>query len=118
MSRLRRSRLHRPRNPEGERGRGFSYEEEDGTRIDEPEVIERIAELAIPPAWTEVWICPQANGHIQATGFDDADRKQYLYHQRWREHRDRDKFERMLEFADQAAGDAQAARRGPEACAG
>jgi DNA topoisomerase-1 len=81
------------------RGRGFSYVEEDGTAIDEPEVIERIAELAIPPAWTEVWICPQANGHIQATGIDDAGRKQYLYHESWREHRDRHKFERMLEFA-------------------
>lgn len=65
----------------------------------EPEVIERIAELAIPPAWTDVWICPEANGHIQATGLDDAGRKQYLYHRSWREHRDRRKFERMLEFA-------------------
>jgi DNA topoisomerase IB len=81
------------------RGRGFSYEDADGTRIEEPEVIERIAELAIPPAWKEVWICPDANGHIQATGLDDAGRKQYLYHQSWREHRDRAKFERMLEFA-------------------
>ena len=99
MPRLRRSDCTGPGIRRVRRGRGFSYEEEDGTRVDEPEVIERIAELAIPPAWTEVWICPQANGHIQATGFDAADRKQYLYHQRWREHRDRHKFERMLEFA-------------------
>ena len=99
MPRLRRSDCTSPGIRRLRRGRGFSYEEEDGTRVQEPEVVERIAELAIPPAWTEVWICPEANGHIQATGFDDAGRKQYLYHQRWREHRDRHKFERMLEFA-------------------
>jgi DNA topoisomerase-1 len=80
------------------RGRGFSYEEDDGTKVEDREVVERIAELAIPPAWKEVWICPHPNGHIQATGIDDAGRKQYLYHPRWREHRDRAKFERMLEF--------------------
>jgi DNA topoisomerase I len=81
------------------RGKGFSYEEEDGTRIGDVETIERIRELAIPPAWKEVWICPRPNGHIQATGLDDAGRKQYLYHQQWRESRDREKFDEMLLFA-------------------
>jgi DNA topoisomerase I len=81
------------------RGRGFSYHEEDGTPIRDREVLDRIAELAIPPAWVDVWICPHPNGHIQATGEDDAGRKQYLYHPVWREHRDREKFDHMLAFA-------------------
>jgi DNA topoisomerase IB len=55
--------------------------------------------LAIPPAWRDVWICPDVLGHLQATGVDAAGRKQYLYHPRWREHRDREKFERMTRFA-------------------
>jgi len=59
----------------------------------------RIRELAIPPAWTDVWICPDPHGHIQATGYDDAGRKQYLYHDSWREHRDRQKFQQMEDFA-------------------
>ena len=80
------------------RGRGFSYLEEDGTRIEDREVLERIRALAIPPAWEDVWICPDDHGHIQATGIDDARRKQYLYHERWRAHRDRQKFEQMAEF--------------------
>jgi DNA topoisomerase IB len=81
------------------RGRGFSYEEADGTTISDREVIERIRELAIPPAWKDVWICPQPNGHIQATGIDQAGRKQYLYHPRWRENRDREKYAEMERFA-------------------
>jgi DNA topoisomerase-1 len=79
-------------------GRGFRFTEEDGTKITDSAVLERIAELAIPPAWTEVWICSDPRGHIQATGQDEAGRKQYLYHRDWREHRDREKFEHMLEF--------------------
>jgi DNA topoisomerase IB len=67
--------------------------------VDSPEVLERIAELAIPPAWREVWICQDARGHLQATGIDAAKRKQYLYHERWRAHRDRRKFDSMLAFA-------------------
>jgi DNA topoisomerase IB len=67
--------------------------------VEDPETLARIEELVIPPAWRDVWICPHANGHIQATGYDDAGRKQYLYHQRWREHRDREKFESVLELA-------------------
>jgi len=61
--------------------------------------MERIRALAIPPAWEDVWICPHPRGHIQATGIDDAGRKQYLYHQQWRESRDREKFDEMLDFA-------------------
>jgi DNA topoisomerase IB len=81
------------------RGRGFSYEEADGETIVDREVVERIKELAIPPAWKDVWICPYPNGHIQATGIDAAGRKQYLYHPQWRENRDREKFEGMELFA-------------------
>ncbi len=61
-------------------------------------MLERIRELAVPPAWREVWICSDPMGHLQATGIDDAGRKQYLYHPRWRQHRDRAKFERMTRF--------------------
>jgi DNA topoisomerase I len=81
------------------RGRGFSYEEADGETIQDREVLERIRELAIPPAWKDVWICPHPNGHIQATGIDAAGRKQYLYHRQWREDRDREKFDEMERFA-------------------
>jgi DNA topoisomerase I len=81
------------------RGKGFEYLDEDGRRVAEPSVVERIRELAIPPAWEEVWICPYPTGHIQATGTDAAGRKQYRYHDLWRERRDREKFESMVEFA-------------------
>ncbi len=99
MPRLRRADCSEPGIRRIRRGRGFSFEKEDGTKVDGSEALERIAELAIPPAWTDVWICADPLGHIQATGYDDAGRKQYLYHRQWREHRDRRKFERMLEFA-------------------
>lgn len=79
-------------------GRGFTYLDPGGERIAEPEARRRLRELAIPPAWTEVWICPRPDGHLQATGRDEAGRKQYLYHPRWREVRDVTKFERMLPF--------------------
>jgi DNA topoisomerase-1 len=81
------------------RGRGFRYLDENGEPIDDPAVLERLRALAIPPAWRDVWICPWQNGHLQATGRDAAGRLQYLYHQVWREQRDREKFERMVEFA-------------------
>jgi DNA topoisomerase-1 len=81
------------------RGRGFEYLDEDGRRIEEPTVLERIRALAIPPAWHDVWICPYPNGHIQATGIDAAGRKQYRYHDRWRERRDAEKFASMVRFA-------------------
>jgi DNA topoisomerase IB len=81
------------------RGKGFEYLDGDGRRITEPSVLERIRELAIPPAWQDVWICPYPMGHIQATGTDAAGRKQYRYHDRWRERRDAEKFESMIRFA-------------------
>jgi DNA topoisomerase IB len=82
------------------RGKGFFYvDDSTGERIDDEETIARIEELVIPPAWRDVWVCPYPMGHIQATGIDQAGRKQYLYHQRWRARRDREKFEGMVEFA-------------------
>ena len=78
-------------------GKGFTYKQADGTRPDD-DTIARIRALAIPPAWTEVWICQDARGHIQATGRDARGRKQYRYHQRWREVRDQAKFDKLLEF--------------------
>jgi DNA topoisomerase IB len=75
-----------------------------GRRLDSPEEISRIRELAIPPAWEDVWVCPDPLGHLQATGVDAAGRRQYLYHPRWREHRDRQKFERMIRFAELLPG--------------
>ena len=80
-------------------GKRFSYVGRDGKRVSDKRVLERIHRLAIPPAWTDVWICASANGHIQATGRDARDRKQYKYHARWREVRDGTKFDHMLEFA-------------------
>jgi DNA topoisomerase I len=81
------------------RGKGFEYLDLDGRRITEPSVLDRIRELAIPPAWEDVWISPYPMGHIQATGTDSAGRKQYRYHDRWRERRDAAKFDAMLRFA-------------------
>ena len=86
------------------RGRGFSYVDEDGDPIVDAETKERLRSLAIPPAWTDVWICAAPHGHIQATGYDDAGRKQYLYHDAWREHRDREKFREMQDFAEALPG--------------
>ena len=82
------------------RGRGFSYEDERGRPVKSRQVLERIRELAVPPAWKDVWLCPDPLGHLQATGVDAAGRRQYLYHPRWRERRDREKFERMVTFAE------------------
>jgi DNA topoisomerase I len=79
-------------------GRGFTYLDEDGRRVTEPETLGRIRSLAIPPAWTDVWICAVATGHLQATGRDARGRKQYRYHDRWRTIRDETKFERLLDF--------------------
>jgi DNA topoisomerase IB len=81
------------------RGKGFEYLDEEGRRIDDSELLERISELRIPPAWEDVWVCPNPLGHIQATGIDVAGRKQYLYHDRWRERQDRKKFDAMVHFA-------------------
>jgi len=81
------------------RGRGFSFEDACGESITDEETLERIRALAIPPAWKEVWVCPDPFGHIQATGYDEAGRKQYLYHQRWQQRQAERKFELVREFA-------------------
>ncbi len=80
------------------RGKAFIYYTPNGSPLRDPETLGRIRRLAIPPAWTEVWICPYENGHIQATGRDARGRKQYRYHARWREVRDESKFGRVLAF--------------------
>ena len=79
-------------------GKGFTYRDAKGAALPAADV-ERIKSLAIPPAWEDVWICPIANGHIQAVGVDDAGRKQYLYHPDWRIKRDKQKFDRVLAAA-------------------
>jgi DNA topoisomerase I len=80
-------------------GSGWTFLDKDGQRISDPEEIDRIKTLAIPPAWQDVWISPYPNGHIQAVGTDDAGRRQYLYHPDWRTKRDRMKFDRVLQAA-------------------
>jgi DNA topoisomerase I len=79
-------------------GEAFLYLDAKGEPIDDEDTLKRIRSLAIPPAWTEVWICPQSNGHLQATGRDARGRKQYRYHAKWREVRDEVKYERMIKF--------------------
>jgi DNA topoisomerase-1 len=81
-------------------GTGFSYVSPDGKAIKDSAEITRIRSLAIPPAYTDVWICPTPNGHIQATGRDARGRKQYRYHPKWRETRDETKFGRILAFSE------------------
>lgn len=81
-------------------GRGFTYLDPSGDHITDDAVRERIEDLAIPPAWTDVWICPHEDGHLQATGRDDAGRKQYIYHPAWEEVRNRAKFDRLIPFAE------------------
>lgn len=87
--------LHRVRA-----GRGFSYKNVHGEPVTDGDLRKRIEHLAIPPAWTDVWIAPYTNGHIQATGFDGAGRRQYIYHPTWREQKDRIKFDRALTLAE------------------
>jgi DNA topoisomerase-1 len=81
------------------RGRGFSYHDRDGVTIRDRATLARIRALAIPPAWTDVWICPWPTGHLQASGRDARGRKQYRYHPDWHARRGTDKFDRMLAFA-------------------
>jgi len=83
------------RKPNGE---DFDYFDDEGKPIQDDQQLLRLKRLAIPPAWTDVWICPAANCHIQATGRDARRRKQYLYHERWREVRDENKYDRMIAF--------------------
>jgi DNA topoisomerase-1 len=79
-------------------GKGFAYRYPDGSPVRDPGELDRIRAIVIPPAWTDVWICPYPNGHIQATGRDARGRKQYRYHPRWRAVRDETKYEHMLSF--------------------
>ena len=94
-------------------GKGFTYLGPDGKPIRDPDVLRRIASLAIPPAWTEVWISPKPLGHLQATGRDAKGRKQYRYHPRWRAVRDETKYSRMLAFGAALPADPQAHRGRP-----
>jgi DNA topoisomerase I len=80
------------------RGRGFVIVDAKGQRVEASETVGRVRELAIPPAWSDVWICPDPFGHLQATGIDAAGRKQYLYRPIWRLQRDRAKFGRLCCF--------------------
>ena len=80
-------------------GRGFRYVDASGRAVRDAETLKRIRDLAIPPAWTDVWICPDPLGHLQAVGTDAAGRRQYRYHDAWRARRDVEKFDRMLAFA-------------------
>ncbi|MDJ0350018.1 DNA topoisomerase IB [Cryobacterium sp. PH29-G1] len=99
MTRLRRSDPTRPGYTRRRAGSGFSYRDPGGDRVTETDLREQFAALAIPPAWTDVWISPHPRGHIQAIGIDAAGRRQYIYHPVWREQKDRLKFERALQLA-------------------
>ncbi|CAN5306423.1 DNA topoisomerase IB [soil metagenome] len=98
MPRLRRSNTSGPGFRRVKSGRGFRFTTDEGDPVDAA-TRERAAALVIPPAWTDVWIAPHANGHVQATGLDDAGRRQYLYHPAWRAQKDGVKFDRALELA-------------------
>ena len=80
------------------KGSGFVYVDTNGRAVKDAETLKRIRSLVIPPAWTDVWICPDPRGHIQAVGRDQRGRKQYRYHPRWREVRDETKYEKMISF--------------------
>jgi DNA topoisomerase-1 len=81
-------------------GTGFSYRDLDGSTLPPGPVRDRLESIGIPPAWTDVWISPFDNGHIQATGLDAVGRRQYIYHPAWRERKDRLKFDRALQLAE------------------
>jgi DNA topoisomerase IB len=97
--RLRRSDFSAAAIHRRKRGRGFSFEDDEGTPITDEETLGRIRDLTIPPAWRDVWICPDPFGHIQATGIDEAGRKQYRYHDKWEERRASRKYTAMRDFA-------------------
>lgn len=97
--RLRRSVLSKPGIARKRRGKGFSYYRPDGKVLSDPETLQRIKDLVIPPAWKNVWIAPYSNGHIQAVGVDAAGRRQYLYHSAWQQERAEEKFDRVLELS-------------------
>ena len=97
--RLRRSVVSGPGYTRVRRGKGFSYRDHNGDPITDEVTVTRINNLVIPPAWKKVWISPHHNGHIQAVGTDAAGRRQYLYHQRWQEERNEEKFDRVLQMS-------------------
>jgi DNA topoisomerase IB len=99
MTRLRRVDCSSPGIARRKAGRGFTYVDQNGNRVTDAATLDRIKALVIPPAWTDVWICPHPTGHIQAVGIDARGRKQYRYHDAWRQRRDAEKFDHMLEFA-------------------
>jgi DNA topoisomerase-1 len=98
MARLRRSNTSTVGITRRRCGKGFHYRWADGRKLTDQECLTRIARLAVPPAWSDVWICPWPNGHIQAIGTDSAGRRQYRYHDDWRTRKDQEKFERAVEF--------------------
>ena len=97
--RLRRVSCSGPGMSRRRRGKGFEYRAIDGSRITDAETLARIQELVIPPAWKDVWICPDPRGHLQAVGTDAKGRRQYLYHPMWRQRQDQLKHERVLDVA-------------------
>ena len=99
MPRLKRVDCSSPGIARRKAGKGFTYVDENGNRVTDRATLDRIRALAIPPAWTDVWICAPPMGHIQATGIDARGRKQYVYHRKWRERRDQEKFDEMVRFA-------------------
>jgi DNA topoisomerase I len=99
LSALRRVRCTGPGISRRRKGRGFAYVHPNGQMVRDDATRDRIRSLAIPPAWKNVWICPDERGHLQAVGTDAAGRKQYLYHEEWRARRDRQKFDRALRLA-------------------
>jgi DNA topoisomerase IB len=111
MGRLRRADCSGQGITRRRRGRGFSYTDCDGGPVTDEETLERIAQLAIPPAWQDVWICPDPFGHIQATGVDAAGRRQYLYHERWQQRAAQRKFEQVRQFARKLPALRRAVRR-------
>ena len=106
----------RPSNPaepgitRRRRGRHFSYHDARGRRIRDRETLRRVKALAIPPAWTDVWICADPAGHIQAVGTDAAGRRQYRYHDAWRRQQDEAKFDRVLDLAEHSTRSASGSR--------
>lgn len=112
MVRLRRVRIDSPGWTRLRAGDAFSYLDVDRTTvIEDVERLERIVALAIPPAWQDVWISPWPNGHIQAAGLDEAERRQYLYHEQWRRRRDRLKHDHVLEVARRLPAARRSVRR-------
>jgi DNA topoisomerase-1 len=100
MPSLRHSSDREPGYTRRRHGKGWRYLDTDGRPVTDPKLRARFESLVIPPAWTDVWICKSSRGHLQATGTDDAGRRQYLYHPKWHEQRQVEKYERILRFAD------------------